>query len=159
MIESAVYVYLGSVVAFQQTNIEFEDFPGWSTDMMIWDPDQRMLVITTGATRGAVHFRSEIYSEDPPMEEAGWDSMQEVSVRFDTGDVRLVDVEFMQTETFPAESLISHPGGYRIRLYETGRESPVEMQKPEDQLAERYLMQIWPDSIERPPTQVVRLRG
>ncbi|AFU02905.1 hypothetical protein [Nocardia brasiliensis] len=50
------------------------------------------------------------------------------------------------------EPLLTQPGRYRMRLYATGRDAHVELQEPGDDLAERYLLQFWPENQSRPPT-------
>jgi hypothetical protein len=47
--------------------------------------------------------------------------------------------------------------GYRVRLYLVGRESGVECQEFDDDLVERYFLQLWPDSDVRAATPVRRI--
>ncbi len=81
------------------------------------------------------------------MQAAGWEQCQEVSTRFESGEVIFRDLD--ANEMLLADSLISRPGWYRIRLYATGRDSGVELQEVGDDLVERYLMQLWPEGQER----------
>lgn len=66
--------------------------------------------------------------------------MQEVSVTFDSADVRLLDLE--QTADFPDVSLISSPGCYRVRLYVTRWDSEDDDQEIGEELTEKYFVQL-----------------
>lgn len=92
MIDTDVYVMEGAMLPFQEVGVPFRDFPA-PGNMLTWDDGQKMMVITTGVEWGAVHFCAEELSEEPQMDERNWDEMQEVSVSFGSGDVRLLDLE------------------------------------------------------------------
>lgn len=155
VIEADIYVQYGCTLPFQQADLPLPDYlPAPTGDMVTWDESQYLLVITTGATLGAVGFRAEELPLEPPMEESGWTLCQEVSTRFETADVVLRDLE--NDQTLVEGSLISRPGRYRIRLYSVGRDSGVELQEAGEDLTERYLMQLWPEERERPPTALRR---
>ena len=153
MIESDVYVMEGSILPFQESGIPFETFPV-AYDLLNWGEDERMLVITTGTVWGAVHFRAEELASEPPLDLISWEEMQEVSVNFRSDNVKLLDLEETQKETFPDVSLISKPGLYRVRVYAVGRHSGIDMQQVGEHLDERYLMQLWGESKARPSTPV-----
>ncbi|TWH14986.1 hypothetical protein L618_003400000020 [Rhodococcus rhodochrous J45] len=156
MIEAELYVQYGSTLPFQQVGLPMPDLPAATTHIITWDSDQRLLVIRTGTPLGAVAFRSEVLPEEPAVDESGWDEWQEISVQFDSDDVRLRDLE--ADTVLLGTSLISMPGRYRVRLYATGRDSGVELQEAGDDLVERYLMQLWPESEPKPMTSLVRVR-
>lgn len=155
VIEAELYVQYGSTLPFQQVGLPMPDLPAATTDIITWDSDQRLLVVTTGTPLGAVAFRSEVLPAEPAPENAGWDEWQEVSVQFDSGDVRLRDLD-ADTVLLDA-SLVSVPGRYRVRLYATGRDSGAELQEAGDDLVERYLMQLWSEAAPRPTTPLTRL--
>lgn len=148
VIEADLEVQPGSMLPFQQADSPLPGhFPGRIGDMLTWDESQFLLVVTTGTPLGAVGFRAEEHSAQPPMQAAGWEQCQEVSTRFESGEVLFRDLD--ANEMLLADSLISRPGCYRIRLYATGRDSGVELQEAGDDLVERYLMQLWPEGQER----------
>jgi hypothetical protein len=130
------------------------DLPAATTNILTWDEGQRLLVVSTGTPLGVVAFRWEVTNTEPPVENQGWEEWQEVSVEFDVGDVRLRDLE--ADEVLLDASLVDAPGRYRVRLYATGRDSGVEMQEVGDDLVERYLMQLWPESELRPATPLMK---
>ncbi|MGG7104644.1 hypothetical protein [Rhodococcus sp. 24CO] len=155
MIETGVDVMEGGSLSFQEVGVDFVRYPP-AFELLNWDADQHLLLIRTGTEMGAVHFRSEEYEAEPPFEKTGWEEVQEVSASFDTAIVRMLDFE-TDYQDFPDESLISRPGGYRVRLYAVGRESGVECQELDDDLVERYFLQLWPDPDVRPATPVRRI--
>lgn len=155
MIEAELYVQYGSTLPFQQVGMPMPDLPAATGDILTWDGDQRLLVVATASSLGAVAFRSEIVTAEPAIDGAGWDEWQEVSVQFDSGDVRLRDLD-ADTVLLDA-SLVSLPGRYRARLYATGRDCAVELQEADEDLVERYLMQLWPETAPRPPTPVMKV--
>ena len=104
MIEAEVYAIQGAMLPFQQVGVPFEDFPSHPV-LINWFEDQRLLVISTATVMGAVHFESAEYDEEPSLLTEGWDQIQEVSVKFDSADVRLLDLE--QTADFPDVSLVA----------------------------------------------------
>ncbi|MCZ4557914.1 hypothetical protein O4215_20335 [Rhodococcus maanshanensis] len=156
MIEADLEGQPGSTLPFQQADLPLPGvMPGRIGDMLTWDESQFLLVVTTGTSLGAVGFRAEEHSAQPPTQATGWEQCQEVSARFEAGEVILRDLDANQI--LLADSLISCPGRYRIRLYATGRDSGVELQEAGDDLVERYLMQLWPEDQERSATPLRRL--
>lgn len=154
MIEAEVYAMQGAMLPFQQVGVPFEDFPSHPV-LINWFEDQRLLVISTATVMGAVHFESAEYDEEPSLLTEGWDQIQEVSVKFDSADVRLLDLE--QTADFPDVSLVSSPGCYRVRLYAAGWDLENDDQEIGEELTERYFMQLWRESDSRPPTPIIRI--
>lgn len=156
MIDADLYVMYGSTLPFQQVGMNFPNpIPAPVTgNLLIFDKEQRLLVIQCGTPLGAVHFHSEILETEPEVDGTDWDEMQEVSVEFDSGDVRLRDLEADQ-DLLPI-SLVPQAGRYRARLYAVGRDSGVELQEPGEDLVERYFLQVWPEERHNPDSQTVR---
>lgn len=155
MIEAELYAMQGAMLPFQQVGVPFEDFPA-HPDLINWFEDQRLLVISTATVMGAVHFESTEYDEEPSLLTEGWDQMQEVSVTFDSADVRLLDLE--QTADFPDVSLISLPGRYRVRLYVAGWDLENDDQELGEELSENYFMQLWRESNPQPTTPIIKIQ-
>ena len=155
VIDADVYVQYGSTLPFQQVGLPMPDLPAATTDIVVWDAAQRLLVVATGIPLGAVAFRSEVVPVEPAVQDAGWDEWQELSVQFDSAEVRLRDLE-ADTVVLDA-SLVPAPGRYRVRLYATGRDSGVELQEAGEDLVERYLMQLWPEAAPKPATSVKKV--
>jgi hypothetical protein len=156
VIEADLYVQAGSTLPFQPTDLPLPSvMPAPTGDLLTWDESQYLLLVTTGTPLGAVGFQAEELPAEPPVETTGWEQYQEVSTRFEAGEVILRDLD--ANEMLLADSLISRPGRYRIRLYATGRDSGIELQEAGDDLVERYLMQLWPEDQERPATPLHRL--
>ncbi|MHA4854397.1 hypothetical protein L1080_033410 [Rhodococcus sp. MSC1_016] len=146
----------GSTLPFQQSGMPMPDLPAATTDILTWVDDQRLLVVATGTPLGAVAFRVEVTDSEPPLEKQGWDEWQEVSVRFGIADVGLRDLD-ADKELLDA-SLVDEARRYRVRIYATGRDSGIELQEAGDDLVERYLMHLWPESEPRPATPLLRLQ-
>jgi hypothetical protein len=98
--------------------------------------------IATGISAGPVHVRAEALDGEPGPEPTGWEEIAEIGFDAPAGSVRVVRLFDDPVPEIPP--LTSGPGRYRLRVHARGRR--VDAYRVVDASAERYLLQVWPDS-------------
>ena len=94
-------------------------------------------VIRTGRAEGDVTVELTVLAEEPPLEEAGWDEVVEVSWRAAVGQATVIGPPELAESSHGGMGWGAPPwpGDYRLRVHAVGRDDPDD--------DERYELTIW----------------
>ncbi|MGW7483694.1 hypothetical protein ACWGH8_34535 [Nonomuraea muscovyensis] len=109
--------------------------------------DDKALLVT-GLHTGKVGFSVAVTDHDPGADTDGYEDIVEISFRSEIGRVWLCEWAGERVHELP--ELSSGPGWYRLRYHAVNMDTGAEVNSSMDVVVDRYLLQIWPQSVSTP---------